>query len=119
MTAVQAFWNGMPVVTSARYVPRYAWTTASINVDIKDLSILRTDGMFKFTGKQTSTFDFDGRSHTAELTWGRGLIRSFPFKLWIDGTLVTESRVPIQNWALVLWPWGVLVGLVLWHVFHH
>jgi len=114
--APQTFWNSKKVSVTARLIPRYAWTTASIDVFIEDQAIVKTGGVFKFIGKQVECFQSNGIEHSVEVSWGKGSLRSFPVSLKIDGTTIVESAVPIQNWWLVLWPWAAVGVFVAWKV---
>lgn len=102
-----ARWQGSPVDVQARLVPRFLWTTASIDVFLDGECILRTGGQWKFTGTQSSTFTRAGSTHTAELKWGVGGL-SFPCELTIDGVRVAAARVHIENC-----PIGFLVAAVV------
>lgn len=72
----------------------------------------------RITGDTVATFEFEGVSHRVTLSWGKASLRSFPFRLEIDGDLIADSRVPISNWWLAYWPlaaifllafvWGML-----------
>jgi hypothetical protein len=103
-------WQDSAVRVQARLIPRFLWTTASIDVFLDDKCILRTGGQMKVTGAYSVEFVLKGTAHRAELAWGRGALRSFPYRLEIDGAPVSESRVAIQNWPLALWP-SILVCL--------
>jgi hypothetical protein len=102
-------WNGSTIVVTARLVPRYSWTTASIDVFLDGRCILRTGGQMKVTGSSWAEFDHDGSVHTVELSWGLALGLSFPYQLRIDGAMVAVSEVPVASWGLVLMPF--LIGL--------
>ena len=99
---------------AAKLVPRYVWQSASIDVAVNGRSVLKTGGVFKLVGKHTETFASNGIEHNVEVTWGKAALRSFPFRLSIDGMPVLESRVPISNWWLGLWPWILFVAFVAW-----
>jgi hypothetical protein len=107
-------WRGTPVSITAKLVPRYAWQSASLDVAVNGRFVLKTGGVFKLVGKHAETFASDGIEHSVEVTWGKAALRSFPFSLSIDGMSVLESRVPICNWWLALWPWALLVAFVAW-----
>ena len=110
----EADWNGLPVAVSARLVPRFAWQTASIELVIGEQVVMRTGGVFKFVGQVAGSFEARGGSHQATLEWGRGTLRSFPYKLAVDGVPLRRGRVNVDNWWVGLWPW-LLVGIVaLW-----
>ena len=104
---------GKPVSITARLVPRFAWQTASIDIAVSDRNVLRTGGVRTIVGKHTETFASDGIEHCVEVKWSKGSLRSFPFSLCIDGLPVVESRVPIANWWLSLWPWALFWALLV------
>jgi hypothetical protein len=110
-------WKDSTVDVQARLVPRFLWNTASIDVFLDKQCILRTGGQLKVTGSHSATFTHSGSTHTAELSWGYGLLFSFPYKLRIDGTPVSESRVRVQNWPLGLFV-AFLVAAVVLALFH-
>ena len=96
--AVVGEWRGSAIRVSARLIPRFLWQTASIDVFVDGQCVLRTGGQLKLVGTASSPFEHLGSSHVAKLEWGFAGIRSFPYKLTIDQTEVTKSRVRIQNW---------------------
>jgi hypothetical protein len=118
-------WQNLPITVQARRVPRYFWTTSSIDVFLAGQCVLRTGGQMKLTGSYSASFAVDGVIHTVELSWGTGYLWSFPYKLQIDGAPVAESRVYVQNWPLgfalmllVASFFGILLGAAL-IVLHH
>jgi hypothetical protein len=112
-----ALWNNHRIDVTAALIPRRLWTTASIDVFIDGNCILRSGGKINLTGGCTNTFTDAQGTHTVTLTWGLGLLRSFPYALYIDQALVSESRVPVSNWWLgpLLWLMvpPVLIGVPL------
>ena len=107
-------WNGSSISITAHQVPRWAWSTASIDVAVDGHTILQTRGVFKFVGKHIENIVLNGKPHIVELAWGRASLRSFPFNLSIDNAPVANSRVPIQNWWVGFWPWAALLGYFIW-----
>jgi len=115
-------WQGSPIEVKARLIPRFFWTTASIDVFLGKQCILRTGGQMKATGAFTQEFTHSGATHMAELTWGVGYLYSFPYQLRIDGVLLGAGRVRVQNWAFGLILSLVLLGLLgllLLYLHHH
>jgi hypothetical protein len=101
-------WRGRSVEVTARLIPRYLWTTASIDVYIDSECVLRTGGQMKSVGTATDEFYASGSIHTVELTWGRPGIGSFPVTIAIDDEFVADSRVCVENWPIGLWPFITL-----------
>ncbi|HVU09064.1 MAG TPA: hypothetical protein VHG89_11020 [Verrucomicrobiae bacterium] len=98
-------WQENPIDVQARLVPKFLWTTASIDVFLNGQCILRTGGQMKFAGSCSNAFNHSGVEHKVQLSWGFGGLRSFPYKLQIDGNLISNSRVRVRNW---------LFGLAIW-----
>src|SRR5262249_10297062 len=90
-------WHGSTVEVTARLIPRFLWTTASIDVFIDGECVLRTGGQLKITGSSSAEFSHRGRMHQVELSWGHGSLEGFPYQLRIDRSKVAVSRVSIQN----------------------
>ncbi len=101
-------WNGLSVAVTARLIPRYLFTTASIDVFLGGCCILKTGGQMAVIGSSTSEFCHDGTVHSAKLTWGSAKGLAFPYELTIDGAKVLVSDVRVQNPALFVVP-----GLVM------
>jgi len=119
-------WQGSTVNVQARLISRFFWTTASIDVFVDGKCILRTGGQKKCTGSCSASFTHSGSTHTAGLSWGYGILRSFPYKLQIDGVPISQARVHVQNWPLgLIWPALVVIVLIVlltvyhfWTVYH-
>jgi hypothetical protein len=94
-------WQQSLVDVQARLVPRFLWSTASIDVFLEGNCILRTGGQLKLKGSHSSTFLRSGSTHIAELSWEYGFLTHFPYKLSIDGTPIAKDRVYVRNWPLV------------------
>ena len=104
-------WQGNEIQVTARLLPRFLWSTASIDVSVAGTCVLQTGGQPRITGASSSEFSRNGVVHRAELAWRRGALCSFPYRLQIDGVLVSESRVRVENWPLSLLAPGVLLFL--------
>ena len=110
---IHSDWRGLTVVITCRLVSRYLWTTASIDVWLDGNRILRTGGVLKRRGSSTETFHLGNTQHEATVSWGAGRFLSFPCTLTIDGIVVAESPVFIENGWLLLTPLGLAIGVVL------
>jgi hypothetical protein len=106
-------WRGKTVEVTARLVPRYLWTTASIDVFLEGRCILRTGGQLKMIGSSSAEFDDDGSVHTVELSWGSEHQLTFPYQLRISDAKVAVSNVPVQNPEWLLMPVLILVSPLL------
>ena len=112
-------WHGHNVEVTARLIPRCLWTTASIDVYIDSDCVLRTGGQMKTTGVSTAQFYDSGSTHDIALEWGRAALSSFPITITIDGQVVANSRVSVDNWPLALWPlilFAILGAAGVWAV---
>jgi hypothetical protein len=108
-TGFMTSWQGKVVSVRAHYVPRFVWTTASIDVYLDDRCILRTGGQLKLTGSHSTTFTDGGTEHRMELTWGGSGGFRFPYQLRIDGVLVADAHVAIENWGMIFIPATLIV----------
>jgi hypothetical protein len=111
-------WRGYAVEVTARLVPRYLWTTSSIDVFLDGRCILRTGGQMKVIGSSSAEFQHDGAVHTVELSWDRaqprGFVRHcFPCQLTIDGAKLAVAEVTVENAGLLLIPLLLLPSLFL------
>jgi hypothetical protein len=114
-------WHGSIVSVRARQVPRFLWTTTSIDAYLDEQCILQTGGKLNPRGSCSTTFNHGGSAHTVELRWGMALWYSFPYELRIDGTPVTTSRVRADNWYLALIVglfFGTVLGVILFFAGH-
>lgn len=105
-------WHGSLLDVEARLVSRFLWLTASIDVHLDGVPILRTGGQFNISGSCHSDFVHDGLSHTCELEWGAGRLGRFPFALSLDGDQIVRSTVGMANWPMLLVP-SLLISLFL------
>jgi hypothetical protein len=110
-------WRESTVDVEARLIPRFLWTTASIDVFLDGQCILRTGGQWRLTGSHSSTFTHLGSNHKAELSWGRGFLHSFPYQFKIDDISVSAARVRVKNWPVGLLA-AVVIGGVLAAILH-
>jgi hypothetical protein len=107
-------WNGDPIEVAGQFVPKYLWTTASIDVFVKSQCVLRTGGKWKLTGATATQFQSAGSNHSIELAWGRFKMRSFPIRITIDGQLIADTHVFVPNWPLSLWPLAASLVWLVW-----
>ena len=111
-------WRDKTVRVQARLVPRFIWTTASIEVFLDEQRILCTGGQFKFTGSHSATFADGGSEHQAVLSWGQVRRHRFPYQLKIDGTSIDAAHVDVVNWRMGYIPTFLIVAsLVLIFMF--
>jgi hypothetical protein len=114
--ALTVEWHESVLEVRARVVPRYLWTTASIDVLVDGEPVLCTGGQRRVFGSMCTTFRHNGQKHEAELAWGRFADGAFPFTLRIDGELLLASEVPLQNALAVQLGWlgccGVMIAVV-------
>jgi hypothetical protein len=106
-------WQGKTVRVQARYVPRFLWMTASIDVFVGDQCVLRTGGQLKRTGSHSTSFSEGGSEHQIELRWGHSRNFSFPYQLRIDGVTVDDSHVHVENWCMMIIPAFIIVALLV------
>lgn len=107
-----AEWHGSDLRIRATLVPRYLWTTASIDVVIDGATVLRTGGQLKAIGSTRREFRHGGAWHVAELAWGVLGSDGFPFTLRIDDELILASEVPVDNLLAVRIGWVSVLALL-------
>ena len=119
----KVLWEGSAVEVRARVVPRYFWTTCSIDVFLDGRRILKTGGQMKAVGSSIAEFHHDGAAHKAELSWGHARMEhasglTFPYRLFFDGGKIAVSDVRVENPAsafiplLIIFAAAVLLPLV-------
>jgi hypothetical protein len=93
----------------------------SIDAYLDQQCILQTGGQLNPAGSCSTTFNHEGVTHTAELSWGVGVLYSFPYQLNIDGIPVMSSRVRADNWYLTLFVgifFGIVAGMIAFLFIH-
>lgn len=106
-------WQNCALSVRAHLVPRFLWTTASIDVYVDKECVLQTGGQLKVVGSHSSNFNYLGATHIAALSWDVGFFYSFPYTLLIDGVPVQQGKVRVRNWILGFVPLlmaGVFMG---------
>lgn len=105
-------WQGKAVSVRANYIPRFLWTTASIDVFLDGRCVFRTGGQLKSIGSHAAIFNDGGFEHRMELKWGRSRDFCFPYELYIDGVLAGKSQVRVENQHLILIPALLIIALM-------
>jgi hypothetical protein len=115
---VMISWHDKTVRVQARLVPRFVWTTASIDVFLGDRRVICTGGQFKIAGSYSATFADGGLEHQAVLSWGQVRRHRFPYQLEIDGVSIDDAHVDVTNWRMGYIPAFLIVAsLVLIFMF--
>ncbi|MFY9288544.1 MAG: hypothetical protein WAO98_08590 [Alphaproteobacteria bacterium] len=102
-------WNNNTLKVTAAFIPKFLWSTASIDVSINGRRVLATGGPLKRTGVCLANFCEDRNIHKIRLEWGKADWRWFPYRLFIDDAVVAESKVYITNWPLLAVPYTAFV----------
>ncbi len=97
-------WRGKTVKVRAHLVPRFLFSSASIDVYLNGECVFRTGGKINPTGSHSAAVRIGGSGHQIEVAWGRSRNFCFPYQLRIDGELVTESEVQVENQPLMIIP---------------
>jgi hypothetical protein len=110
-----ASWQGSEIEVKAEVVPRYLWTTASIDVYLDGARVLRTGGVWRLRDSRTIDFHRNGVTHTLTLRWkspSRGM--DFAYVVSIGGQDILDSTVRPTNWPMFFVPYAtplvILVG---------
>lgn len=104
-------WNGHCIRVQSALVPRYFWTSASVDAYVDQSCVIKTGGVFRFSGIETGDLNDRGKNHVMQMAWnvgGRDL--AVRYELAIDGHVLLKSRVFPRNWPLLIFP---LAGLLL------
>ena len=110
------YWNNKTLVVIAHSLPKYLWTTATIDVLLGGQCILRTGGQAKLTGGHSASFTDDGAQHQVTLTWGQSTGEfGFPYEVSIDGAKVDEGTVQIDNPYMMYIP-APLIIIILFSI---
>lgn len=102
-------WEGGNIEVRARLVPKFLWTTGSIDVFLNGVRIVSSGGKFKISTTTRAEFNHHGSQHTVELQARSARVGTFPYKLLIDGVLIADSEVFIDNPRILLLPWILLI----------
>ena len=105
-------WRDKSVQVRAGLVPRYLWTSASIDVYLDGECVFRTGGKIQSIGSHAAAFRIGGSEHQMEVSWGRSRNFRFPYQLKIDGNPVMESQVPVENQGLMMIPALLIVAVL-------
>ena len=107
-------WNNRNITVNAWYIPKFLWTTASIDVFLDQECILRTGGQAKLTGGHSGAFTHEGAQHQVELTWGQSTGDfAFPYRVFIDAQPVDEGIVRVENRHMMFIPAILIVAVVV------
>ena len=109
-------WNNCTVTVRAHSVPRLLFTSASIDVYLDGDCILRSGGKASLTGGCTEPFTHAGAQHQVDLRWGHSRWYRFPYEVRIDGQLVDQGVVPVENWyvpAGIYGSIGAMIGIAI------
>lgn len=97
-------WRGKKVTVRANLVSRFLFSSASINVYLDGECVFRTGGKIQSIGSHSAVVRIGGSEHQMEVTWQRSRKFCFPYQLKIDGELVADSQVPVENQHLMIIP---------------
>ncbi|HXR46879.1 MAG TPA: zinc ribbon domain-containing protein [Candidatus Limnocylindrales bacterium] len=97
-------WRGKKVAVRANLVPRFLFSSASIDVYLDGECVFRTGGKIQSIGSHSAVVRIGGSEHQVEVTWQRSRKFCFPYQLKIDGELVADSQVPVENQHLMIIP---------------
>jgi hypothetical protein len=103
-------WENSAVEVKAELVPRYLYTTASIDVYVDGSCILRTGGVWRFWGTQGADFMHGGKSHLAELSWGSA--KSLWYALKIDGQCILKGDLIPRNFPAIMIPAALAMAFI-------
>jgi len=115
--AEPVMWRGKKVEVRAASVPRYLWSSASIDVYLDGERVFRTGGKIHPIGSHTEKVRIGGSEYKMEVSWGLSRNFRFPYQLKIDDELVASSEVTVENQNMIAIPafifFAVLVLIAL------
>jgi hypothetical protein len=110
-------WSGSLLEVRARAIPRFLWTTVSIDVLLDCEPVLRTGGQLKSAGTASAQVLYRGKYREFELSWSNVQSGGFPYVLRIDGERALSSTVAVENiWFVLLFWLGLplIAALTAW-----
>ena len=99
-------WQGKMVCVRARLVPYLLWTSSSIEVFFGDQRLLHTIGKRKLT----KAFIEGGLEHQIELNRERSRNFRTSYQLRIDGVIIDDSHVAVENRFMMMIPITIIVA---------
>ena len=108
---------GHTFAVRGRLVPRRLFTTASLDVWIDGCCVLRSGGVPQAGGRVEADVELNDGAHVVALAWGTAKGAAFPVVVTLDGVVVEERDVEIDNtWLLLVFPVvvAVCIGIAAW-----
>jgi hypothetical protein len=104
-------WEGHNIHIHTQPAPKYLWLATETVVKVDGEEIGHSGG-FGFTETLTGTFPHKDHSSELVLEMKVDLITlvSIPYKLEIDGEIISQGRLEINDWPLVFVPTALLTG---------
>lgn len=98
-------WEGHSIQINSQPMLKYLWMATETVVKVDGVEIGRVGG-FRFTEKINGTFINNDRPRELILEMKVDLITliSIPYKLQIDGNVISQGRLKINDWILFLVP---------------
>jgi len=106
-------WEGHNISIDSQPALKYLWFATETIIKVDGAEIARYGG-FRFTEKITGKFPHNNSSSELALEIKVDLITlvSVPYKLEIDGNMVSQGRLKINNWILFLVPTILLIACI-------
>jgi hypothetical protein len=104
------YWEGHHIVIHSEPALKYLWAATETVVKVDDVEIGRAGG-FRFTERLGGNFPHKNNSSKLALEMKTDLITlaSIPFKLEIDGNIIAQGRLRIDDWILIFVPLAILI----------
>lgn len=105
-------WEGHTIVVDSRPVLKYLWMATETVVTVDGAEIGRSGG-FGLHEKTVGTFSDPQGTHKLLLEHGSDLMTvvTFPYKLQIDGKVISQGRMRMTDWPLAMVGTVVIVNL--------
>jgi len=102
-------WEGHNIQINCMPALKYLWMATETIVRVDDVEIGRAGG-FRFTDKISGNFNNHG--HPSELVLEMKVdiitLASVPYTLTINGNLISQGRLKINNWPLFFAPTAII-----------
>jgi hypothetical protein len=104
-------WEGHNISIRSEPALKYLWSATETVVMVDGVELGRTGG-FRFNEKLTGRFPHQNASSEFALDIKVDLITlvSVPYQLEVDGKIVSQGRLKIDNWILFLVPTIILIA---------
>ena len=116
---VEFQWEGHNISINSQPALKYLWLATETVVKVDGVEIGRSGG-FRITEKIIAKFPHNSNPSELVLEMKADLITlvSIPYKLEIDGSIISQGRLKINNWILSLVSTILIITCICWAICH-